>query len=78
MLHFPNGPSCAQHKDFLETETKECLADGSFRAVHRSFAKVINPSHTEPKSNGGLRWIADCRYPNSQGAYARFSLMTLY
>ena len=76
-LEFPNGPSADFHADFLEKETKESLADGSFRAVHRSFAKVINPSHTEPKSSGGLRWIADCRYPNSQCAYARFSLMTL-
>ncbi len=78
-LSFKNGPSLQEEsaQTFVTEETDTCIADGSFRLVDPSFAKVVNPSHVVPKANGKLRWIADCRHTNGQCAYAQFSLSSL-
>jgi hypothetical protein len=74
---FRNAPNTRDYEEFIESEIKTHLSDGSFVEVKKEDVWVVNPFLVSVNSNGKPRRCDDMRFVNAFMASPVFTMQTL-
>lgn len=75
--HFPNSQLCDEHKEFIDKEIHQHVAEGTWIVVDCRHARVINPLTVTVNNMGKARLCLDLRWPNAHQPIIDFRLDSL-